>query len=131
MHALRSILYLEDDLDIQTIVQISLESAGGLALCVCSSGPQALAQARTFAADLFLLDVMLPGMDGCTTLRELRKLPGCAHTPAIFMTANLSEEALQEYLALGAVGVIRKPFDPLTLPQEVLNLWHQHCAKQP
>ena len=71
MAELKKILYVEDEPDIQMIARVALENVGGFELCVCSSGAEALEKAEAFAPDMFLLDVMMPGMDGPTTLAEL------------------------------------------------------------
>ncbi|MFZ6748575.1 response regulator [Undibacterium sp. Ren11W] len=121
---LTHILYVEDDLDIQAVAQIALEVVGGLSLKTCSSGAEALASANAgFVPDLLLLDVMMPNMDGPTTLLELRKLPATANTPVIFMTAKVQSTELDFYISLGAIGVIAKPFDPMELSSQVRALW--------
>jgi CheY-like chemotaxis protein len=85
----------------------------------------ALAKVDDFAPDLILLDVMMPGMDGPATLAQLRKRPVSADTPVIFMTAKVQREEIDRFLALGAVAVIPKPFDPLTLADEVEAIWQR------
>jgi two-component system OmpR family response regulator len=123
---LTHILYVEDDLDIQAVAQIALEIVGGLSLKTCSSGAEALANANAgFVPDLLLLDVMMPNMDGPTTLAELRKLPATANTPVIFMTAKVQSAELDFYSSLGAIGVIAKPFDPMELSSQVRALWNK------
>ncbi|MFZ6814312.1 response regulator [Undibacterium sp. Rencai35W] len=123
---LNKILYVEDDADIQTVAQIALEVVGGFELIKCSSGSEALAAIHAGAVpDLLLLDVMMPNMDGPTTLAELRKLPATEATPVIFMTAKVQSVELDYYKSLGAIGVIAKPFDPMELSGQVLNLWHK------
>jgi len=123
---LANILYVEDDPDIQTVAQIALEIVGGFALKTCSSGAQALAEIHSgFVPDLLLLDVMMPNMDGPTTLAELRKLPTTAATPVVFMTAKVQSSELDFYKSLGAIGVIAKPFDPMELSTQVLKLWQE------
>lgn len=123
---LSRVLYVEDDPDIRTIASLALETLGGLVLESCSSGQEALAKADAFAPDLLLLDVMMPGMDGPDTLAALRRLPATANTPAVFMTAKVHESELAHYRALGALGVIPKPFDPMTLANQLRDLWrHQ------
>jgi len=72
---LKSILYVEDEPDIQAIARIALEEVGGFTLCVCANGNEALIAVDNFDPDLLLLDVMMPEMDGPTTLQELRKRP--------------------------------------------------------
>lgn len=121
---LTHILYVEDDLDIQAVAQIALEIVGGLSLKTCSSGAEALMAINAgFIPDLLLLDVMMPNMDGPTTLAELRKLSGTAKTPVIFMTAKVQSNELDFYTSLGAIGVIAKPFDPMDLSSQVRALW--------
>ncbi|WP_028573247.1 response regulator [Desulfonatronum lacustre] len=125
MSTLQNILYVEDEPDIQAVAQIALEMVGGFTLKVCSSGRDALETVRTFVPDLILLDVMMPGMDGPTTMGELRKLPDLEHTPVVFMTAKVQPGEVSEYLALGARGVIAKPFDPMKLADEVRAIWER------
>lgn len=72
---------------------------------------------------LIILDVMMPGMEGPETLREIRKLPEYASTPAVFMTAKVQADEIQSYLDGGAAGVIPKPFDPMTLSDRILEIW--------
>ena len=123
---LTNILYVEDDLDIQAVAQIALEVVGGLTLKTCSGGAEALAAIGAgFVPDLLLLYVMMPGMDGPTTLAELRKLAVTATTPVIFMTAKVQSSELDFYTSLGAIGVIAKPFDPMELSSQVRALWNK------
>ena len=124
--ALQTILYVEDDADIQTVAQIALEVVGGFTLQTCSSGREAIAVATSgFQADLLLLDVMMPEMDGPTTLGVLRQVPATATTPVIFMTAKVQASEVEYYQSLGAIGVIAKPFDPMLLAQQVRALWER------
>ena len=120
---LQRILYVEDEPDIQTIAQIALETIGGFTLELCSSGQEALDKAPDFAPDLILLDVMMPGMDGPSTLEALRRDPKTAHTAVIFMTAKAQPHEIRLYMELGALGVITKPFDPMTLTNQVKEKW--------
>ncbi|WP_199221388.1 response regulator [Desulfonatronum sp. SC1] len=78
---------------------------------------------KAFVPDLILLDVMMPDMDGPTTMRELRKIPDLANTPVVFLTAKVQPQEFSAYLALGAQGVIAKPFDPMKLADEVHAVW--------
>lgn len=115
MSALRRVLFIEDDPDIRDVAAMALELVGEMELCVCASGAAALAEGADFAPDLILLDVMMPGMDGPTTLARLRELPALAHTPAVFMTAKVQPQEVAALRALGALDVIAKPFDPMQL----------------
>ena len=122
------ILYVEDEPDIQAVARIALESVGGFELEVCSSGPEALLKVDSFKPDLLLLDVMMPEMDGVSTLCEIRKLPSYAQTPAMFMTAKVQPQEVEQLLKQGAIDVIPKPFDPMTLAENIKSLWHKHWA---
>lgn len=128
MSELKRILYVEDEPDIQAVAKIALETVGGFELKVFSSGEEALANAVSYAPDLLLLDVMMPGMDGPTTLKALKELPELADTPAIFMTAKVQPAEVAEYKALGALDVIAKPFDPMTLSENIKVIWKQHSS---
>lgn len=124
--ALSKILYVEDDLDIQAVAQIALEVVGGFSLKTCSSGAEAIAAIEQgFVPDLLLLDVMMPNMDGPTTLAELRKRAATATTPVIFMTAKVQSSEQDYYFTLGAIGVIAKPFDPMALAGQARALWEK------
>lgn len=127
--ALKRILYVEDETDIQTVAKLALESVGGFEVEICNSGTNALKRAPAFAPDLILLDVMMPDMDGPTTLTALRALPGTADTAVIFMTAKVQNSEVENYKKLGAIDVIPKPFDPMTLAQTVREIWARHGDK--
>ena len=122
---LERILYVEDDPDIQSIAKLALEDLGGFTVEVCLSGREALKLAPEFSPQLMILDVMMPGMDGPTTLAELRKLPTLENVPAIFMTAKVQKQEVADYKALGAVDVIAKPFDPMTLADDIFAVWSE------
>lgn len=122
---LQRILYVEDEPDIQAVARMALEAVGGFTLQVCSSGEEALQTAVEFAPDLLLLDVMMPGMDGPTTLQELRNLPELANTPAVFMTAKVQPQEIEQFKSFGALDVIPKPFDPMTLSDQITLVWQQ------
>ncbi len=121
--ALKRILYVEDEPDIQAVARLALEMVGGFTLEVCSSGKEALEKTPGFVPQLLLLDVMMPGMDGPATLAALRALPGTATTPAIFMTAKVQPGEVAQYRGQGAVDVIPKPFDPMTLSSTIEEIW--------
>ena len=123
MMELSSVLFVEDDVDIQEVARLSLEIVGGLDVRVAGSGAEALELVRSSIPDLVLLDVMMPGMDGPTTLAALRLEPGMASVPVIFVTAKVQASELEQYTALGAIGVIAKPFDPLTLASTARAMW--------
>ncbi len=123
MSGLQRILYVEDEPDIQAVARLALELVGGFTVKVCSSGEEALREVEGFAPQMILLDVMMPVMDGPGTLKALRKQPAMAAVPVAFMTAKVQPQEVALYTGLGALGVIAKPFDPMTLADEVRRLW--------
>lgn len=122
---LSRILYVEDEQDIQMVARLALEALGGFSVEICSSGEEALKRAPDFQPQLILLDVMMPGMDGPATLKALRGLPRFICTPVVFMTAKAQSGEVAGYKKLGAVDVIPKPFDPMTLASQVQAIWER------
>lgn len=127
-HKLGKILYVEDDPDIQTVAKMAMELLGGFELEVCDDGYQALEKAQTFLPDLFLLDMMIPGMTGVQTLDCLRALPGLENVPAIFMTAKIQNHEIETYKRQGVLGLIPKPFDPMALANDINSIWQAHAT---
>lgn len=120
---LRKILVVEDDLDIQEVVDFALVEVGGFDVLSCGLGGEALARAPEFRPDMILLDVMMPEMDGPETLAGLRGLPETAVTPVVFITAKVQPREIEHYRSLGVADVISKPFDPMTLPGVLDDIW--------
>lgn len=123
---INKILLIEDEPDIQTIVTISLETIGGYKVKSCSSGYEALEIIKEYNPDLILLDVMMPGMDGPTTLKAIHEMPEFSSLPVIFMTAKAQAQEIYNYTNTGAIDVIIKPFDPMTLSNTIKNIWEKH-----
>jgi two-component system, OmpR family, response regulator len=123
MSALRTILYVEDDPDIREVVTMALEVVGGFQVSVASSGRDALVAVEGSIPDLILLDVMMPDMDGPTTLAHLRERPELAAVPVVFITAKVQTTEIEYFKSLGAVDVIAKPFDPVMLASQVQAIW--------
>lgn len=123
MNALK-LLYVDDDPDIRTIVEMALALDPAIDARTVKSGSEAIAllSSSDWRPDVFVLDVMMPDMDGLATLRALRALPGMGATPALFMTAKAREADIAGYRDQGAAGVILKPFDPLLLATEIRTL---------
>lgn len=120
--SLQTILYVEDDPDIQAVATMVLE-LDGLEVIACSSGREALAEIQRAKPDFILLDVMMPDLDGPQTLREMRRLNLLQNVPFAFMTAKVQSGEVSELHALGACGVIAKPFDPMLLAEQIRQLW--------
>lgn len=128
MRALQKLMYVEDDPDIREVTQFALAVVGEFQLLLCATGDEAVHGGPSFGPDLVLLDVMMPGMDGPSTLARLRESPALAETPAIFITAKVQAREVAALRALGAIGVITKPFDPMLLANDIRAIWDGHFA---
>jgi two-component system OmpR family response regulator len=114
------VLYVDDEPDIREVGAMALELDGSMEVTTASSGPEALTLLEGGGRpDVILLDVMMPGMDGPAALNELKKRPELAQIPVIFITARAQAHELARFVSLGAIGVITKPFDPMTLSIEL------------
>jgi CheY-like chemotaxis protein len=113
------ILIIDDEDDIREVAAMSLETVAGWEVMVANSGAQGLLRAASYKPDAILLDVMMPGMDGPTTFRELRKNPATARIPVLFLTAKVQAADRQRFADLGIEAVLVKPFDPMTLATQV------------
>lgn len=126
MRELKNILLVEDEDDIRMVGKLSLEAVGGFTVHDVSSGKEAVAAVDTVQPDMVLLDVMMPEMDGVATLRLLQEKGLISTIPVVFMTAKVQPAEISEYLAMGAAGVIPKPFDPMGLPAKVSEIWQEY-----
>lgn len=116
---------MDDDTNIRMVAVMGLEDELDWEIQEACSGQEAIQLASTQKPDLILLDMMMPGMDGISTFGKLRELDTVKDTPIIFMTAKVQPEEIESYKILGARGVIIKPFDPITLAQEIQDILAQ------
>ena len=123
MAELENIFHVDDDEDILDITLMSLEIVDSFTVRQFSSGQKALDAVTSIAPDLLLLDVMMPSMTGPDLWEAIKKLPGCENIPTIFMTAKAENSLSQELIELGALAVITKPFDPMTLGAVIRAAW--------
>ena len=118
----RRVLVVDDDDSIREVAEVALGLVGGWEVATATCGSEGLERARSEAPDAILLDVMMPGMDGPTTLAHLKADPGTAQTPVVFLTAKVRAGERRELDGLDVAGIIAKPFDPMTLSAEVSEL---------
>lgn len=118
----RRILVVDDDELLREVAQSALELVGGWQVRTAQSGTQAQLEARTERPDAILLDVMMPGTDGPTTVTALRADPATRDIPIIFLTAKVPSDDMGEWRQLHLAGVILKPFDPMTLAADMAAL---------
>jgi CheY-like chemotaxis protein len=118
----RRILIIDDEDDIREVAALSLETIAGWEVETASSGALGLSRAIEYQPDAVLLDVMMPGMDGPTTFRELRKNPATAHIPVLLLTAKVQSTDQRRFADLGVEAILFKPFDPLTLATQIADV---------
>lgn len=116
------ILMVDDEDDIRKVGLLSLQRVGKFEVLQAEDAFTGLDLARKEKPDLILLDAMMPGMDGPAALQTLRQDAEIQHIPVIFMTAKVQPQDISYYRSLGAIGVISKPFDPMTLPSEIRQI---------
>jgi CheY-like chemotaxis protein len=126
--AVSKVLLVDDEPHIRRIGELSLKGVGKWTVVLASSGHEAIEAAARESFDLILLDVMMPGMDGQETFSQLRARPDTASIPVIFMTAKVQKHEVERYREAGAAGVIPKPFDPMALPSQILDILASYAA---
>lgn len=126
MDELTHVACIEDDRSIRMIIELALSEIGNLKVSLFPSGQEALEKISTHAPQMIVLDMMMPDMDGLETLARLRKLPETSNTPAIFMTAKAQPAEIDLYRKMGAIDVVVKPFNPMTLAESLKEIWHNY-----
>jgi CheY-like chemotaxis protein len=116
---MRRILIIDDEDDIREVAALSLESVAGWQVSTASSGAEGMRVAAAELPDAILMDVMMPAMDGPTTFREMQKMPNLAGIPVILLTAKVQGVDQRRFAGLGVRAVLFKPFDPLTLAEQM------------
>jgi CheY-like chemotaxis protein len=115
----KRILVIDDDDDIREVARLSLELTEGWTVTSANNGAAGTALALSMEPDAILLDVMMPDMDGPSTLRALQQQVATKFIPVIFLTAKVQAADCEKFMQLGVRGIIPKPFDPLTLGQQI------------
>ena len=123
---LSKLMFVDDDQDILTIAKYSLENLKDIEIHYLSSSEKAIQDALSFHPDMVFLDVMMPEMDGVSLFRTFKLIPSLSQTLIVFLTAKTQKEELESYLKLGVTDIIIKPFNALTLPQTILDIWDRN-----
>ena len=116
---MRRILIIDDEDDIREVAALSLESIAGWEVATASSGAAGIQAAMANPPDAILMDVMMPAMDGPSTFKEMQNIPAIAHIPVILLTAKVQGVDQRRFAGLGVTAVLFKPFDPLTLAEQM------------
>lgn len=120
--SLRHILIIDDEDDIREVAALSLETIAGWRVSTANSGKEGIDKARDVQPDAILMDVMMPAMDGPTAFREMQKTPGVSHIPVLLLTAKVQGVDQRRFANLGVAGILFKPFDPLTLADQMASV---------
>jgi CheY-like chemotaxis protein len=118
----KHLLIIDDEDHIREVASLSLEMTQGWRISAAHCGTLGVQMAKAEQPDAILLDVMMPEMDGPSTLRELQLAEETKHIPVIFLTAKVQGPDRRKFIELGVQGVIAKPFDPLTLGEQIREL---------
>jgi DNA-binding response OmpR family regulator len=119
------ILYVDDDSDMRGLVQMTLENTAGMQVMLCDSAEGLTEKIIAAAPQMILLDVRMPGCDGTTILKELKRDARFSHIPVIFLTGVSAAQDGKKFKELGAAGVIDKSFKPLELGNHLRALWQR------
>lgn len=121
------ILIIDDEEDIRTVTALTLETVADWEVMVATNGKEGIERAKQENPDAILLDVMMPEMDGPTTFRNLQAMEETRHIPVLLLTAKVQAVDQQRFADLGVAGVLFKPFDPLTLADQIANVvgWNE------
>jgi two-component system OmpR family response regulator len=121
-------MHVDDEEDIREVTRLALEQVGHYSVCSCESGAAVFEMLSDFSPEIILLDAMMPILSGQEVFRLLSQMPKGASTPVVFMTARVQPTDIAAFNALGAAGVIQKPFDPMTLAHQVEEIWARHVG---
>ena len=125
---MRRILIIDDEDDIREVAALSLEATAGWQVLTASSGAQGIETAIAQQPDAILMDVMMPGVDGPTTFREMQQIPSIAHIPVLLLTAKVQGVDKRRFADLGVAAILFKPFDPLVLAEQITESLHWNTA---
>jgi len=112
-------LIIDDEEDVRHVIRLSLGRVGGMDVVDAPSGAAGVGLARETRPDFILLDLMMPEMDGVETFGRLRGDARTASIPVIFLTAKALPSEIERLRRLGALDVVVKPFNPMTLADEL------------
>ena len=130
---MRRILIIDDEDDIREVAALSLEATAGWHILAANSGVRGIELAVTEQPDAILMDVMMPDVDGPTTFRSMQQNPAIAHIPVLLLTAKVQGVDQRRFAGLGVAAVLFKPFDPLTLAEQISEVlgWNAHPPNRP
>jgi len=129
---MRRILIIDDEDDIREVAALSLEATAGWHILTASSGAKGIEIAVAEQPDAILMDVMMPGVDGPTTFRNMQQNPAIANIPVLLLTAKVQGVDQRRFAGLGVAAILFKPFDPLKLAEQISEVlgWNEPLPDQ-
>lgn len=118
---MKRILVIDNEDYIREVTQICLETVAGWEVLMAASGRDGITCAEAERPDAILLDMMMPEMDGMATFQVLQANPITQDIPVVLLTAKVQANDRRRYENLGIKAAIAKPFDPMTLAQQIAD----------
>ncbi|MBW4614098.1 MAG: response regulator [Desmonostoc vinosum HA7617-LM4] len=118
----KCILIVDDEEDVRALIQLGLEMKTDWEILSTNSGAEAINIAITKQPDVILLDLMMPDMDGRTTLQKLKNEPKTQHIPIILMSAKVKSSVEESFTDLDVAAIFTKPLRPLNLPEQIIEV---------
>lgn len=115
------IMLIDDDPDILKVGKLSLSGIAKWTVTTSSSAREVIPKAQSEKPDLIILDTSMPDMDGVTLMERIKHTEGLENIPVILTTVRIEEGEEEFYLSKGAAGLIEKPFNPETLPHQIVS----------
>jgi CheY-like chemotaxis protein len=119
----KRVLIVDDEADIRAIIQGCLEDIAGWEVLTATSGEEGIQLAIAEQPDGILMDVSMPGMSGLEALRRLQEDSKTRMIPVVLLTAKVLIEEQEIFATLAIAGVIVKPFNPMTLVDQVTQVF--------
>lgn len=118
----KRILIVDDEVDIRDVIQASLEEFAGWEVITAASSKEGLLTAQTGKWDAILLDVSMPDQDGLSMFKKLQADPLTKTIPVVLLTAKVLPSDLRRFAEMGVIGVIAKPFNPVTIWEQITQI---------
>ncbi len=118
----KHLLVIDDEQDIRDVVQVALEEFAGWQVETAASGEEGLQKVKTSKWDAILLDVSMPDLDGLSVFEQLQADALTQTIPVVLLTAKVLPSDRRRFAEMGVKGVIVKPFNPLTVWNQVAEI---------
>jgi len=118
----KRLLIVDDEADIRDVIQVSLEEFAGWEVITAASSKEGLLTVQTGHWDAILLDVSMPDQDGLSMFEKLQADSFTKTIPVVLLTAKVLPSDHRRFAEIGVMGVIAKPFNPVTIWQQIAQI---------